>query len=312
MTGSSGWLGQTLVPRLRRDGHHVVGLDVRPGPFTSIVASVADRMSVERAISADAIDTVVHSAALHKPDIGRASASAFVSVNVVGTLNLLEVAVAGGVTRFVFTSTTSLMISHDIRAGLEGGAKRAAWITEDLPFLEPRNIYGATKLAAEHLCRLASRDRGLPLVILRTSRFFPEEDDMAHAIEQSSENTKANEFLFRRLTVDDAAEAHVVALARVPALGFGPFIISSPTPFEPEDCRELIVDAPSVVARYFPSYPHIYARRGWSMFKSIDRVYSSKRAEEQLGFRCGTRILDRSWRACDDRFIGCSPDCCRR
>ena len=178
------------------------------------------------------------------------------------------------------------MISHDIRAGLAGGATRATWITEDVPFLEPRNIYGATKLAAEHLCRLASRERGLPLVVLRTSRFFPEEDDMAHAIEHCSDNTKANEFLYRRLTVEDAAEAHVVGLARAPALGFGLFIISAPTPFQPEDCEELIVDAPSVVARYFPHYPDIYARRGWSMFKSIDRVYSSKRAEEQLGFRC--------------------------
>ena len=39
---------------------------------------------------------------------------------------------------------------------------------------------------------------------------------MAHAIVQSGENTKANEFLFRRLTVEDAAEAHVVALDRAP------------------------------------------------------------------------------------------------
>ena len=31
VTGSSGWLGQTLVPRLERDGHRVVGLDPEPG-----------------------------------------------------------------------------------------------------------------------------------------------------------------------------------------------------------------------------------------------------------------------------------------
>ena len=118
---------------------------------------------------------------------------------------------------------------------------------------------------------------------------------MAHAIEQSDENTKANEFLFRRLTVEDAAEAHVAALERAPALGFAQFIISAPTPFRPADCEELIVDAPSVVARYFPEYRAIYQRRGWSMFQSIDRVYCSRRAEEQLRFRCRTgfaEILD--------------------
>ena len=43
VTGSSGWLGQTLVPRLVRDGHRVVGLDPEPGLTTEIVGSVVDR-----------------------------------------------------------------------------------------------------------------------------------------------------------------------------------------------------------------------------------------------------------------------------
>ena len=58
---------------------------------------------------------------------------------------------------------------------------------------------------------------------------------MAHAIEQSDENTKANELLFRRLSVEDAAEAHVVALEKAPAIGFDTFVVSAPTPFSP--CR---------------------------------------------------------------------------
>jgi UDP-glucose 4-epimerase len=292
LTGSSGWLGQTLAPRLRRDGHHVIGLDVRPGPNTAVVASVADRAVIERTIAAEGIDAIVHAAALHKPDIIRYPSADFVAVNVHGTLNLLEAAVAAKVERFVFTSTTSLMISREIRAGR---LARAVWIDEDMARLEPRNIYGVTKLSAEHLCRMTAQEHGLPVVVLRTGRFFPEEDDMAHAIEQSEENTKTNEFLYRRLTVEDAAEAHVAALARAPQVGFGTYIVCAPTPFRPEDCDELIVDAPAVVARYFPDYPALYARRGWTMFRSIDRVYSARRAEEELGFRCGTgfrEVLD--------------------
>jgi UDP-glucose 4-epimerase len=288
LTGSSGWLGATLAPRLKRDGHDVVGLDVRPGPHTAHVGSIADRALVERVMGTEAIQGVVHAGALHKPDIARRPAGDFVAVNVQGTLNLLEAAVAAGADRFVLTSTTSLMISGRIRAGRDGGAERAAWITEDLQPLEPRNIYGVTKLAAEHLCRMTFEAQGLPVVILRTGRFFPEADDMAHVIEQSDANTKANEFLFRRLTVEDAAEAHVAALERAPALGFREFIVAAPTPFRPEDGAALIVDAPSVVARYFPEYREIYRRRGWSMFRSIDRVYDSRRAEVELGFRCRT------------------------
>jgi len=290
VTGSSGWLGQTLVPRLLRDGHTVVGLDPEAGPTTAIVGSVVDRALVRHIIRDHGIDAVVHAAARHKPHIETHDNSEFVAVNVQGTLNLLEEAVADGsrVDRFVFTSTTSLMISQRIRDGRGGGAKEALWIDETLSPLEPRNIYGVTKRAAEELCRLFHHLHRLPILVLRTSRFFPEEDDMAHAIVQSGENTKANEFLFRRLTVEDAAEAHVVALARARDLGFDTFIISSMTPFSPSDGRELIADAPAVVARYFPDYRTLYERRGWTMFDSIDRVYDASKAARKLGFVCKT------------------------
>ena len=295
VTGSSGWLGQTLVPRLRRDGHAVVGLDPEPGATTDAVGSVVDRTLVRDLIRDRGITAIVHAAARHKPHIETHDNSEFVAVNVQGTLNLLEEAIEARVDRFIFTSTTSLMISQKIRDGRAGGAGEAVWIDETLAPLQPRNIYGVTKFAAEELCRLFHHLHSLPVVVLRTSRFFPEEDDMAHAIVQSAENTKANEFLFRRLTVEDVAESHVVALARAPELGFDCFIVSAMTPFAPADCRELLVDAPSVVARYFPDYRAKYARRGWTMFASIDRVYDASRASRVLGFRCKTgfrEILD--------------------
>jgi UDP-glucose 4-epimerase len=297
VTGSSGWLGQTLVPRLARDGHRVVGVDPDPSPATEVVGSVVDRALVHRIIRDNGIEAIVHAAARHKPHIETHDNSEFVAVNVQGTLNLLEEAVAEGskVDRFVFTSTTSLMISQRIRDGKAGGAREAMWIDETLSPLEPRNIYGVTKRSAEELCRLFNHLHRLPIVILRTARFFPEEDDMAHAIAQSGENTKANEFLFRRLSVEDAAEAHVAALAGAPKVGFDTFIISAMTPFSRSDCRELIVDAPSVAARYFPDYREKYARRGWTMFESIDRVYDAGKAKRELGFVCKTgfrEVLD--------------------
>jgi nucleoside-diphosphate-sugar epimerase len=283
LTGSSGWLGRFLAPRLREEGHHVTGLDVAPGTDTDVLGSVADRALVDRIFAERGIEAVIHSGALHKPDIVRYPRQAFVDVNVTGTLNLLEAAAAAGNDRFVFTSTTSLMVSEALHAGRIG---RAAWMTEDYGPLEPRNIYGATKLAAEQLCRLAHREQGLAICILRTSRFFPEEDDTQRR--PSGPNIKANEFLNRRLTVEDAAEAHVAALAKAPELGFGTFIVSAPPPFSPEDCEELAVDAKAVVARHFPEAPDLYGRAGWTLPERIDRVYVPAAAEALLGFRART------------------------
>src|SRR5215475_15034441 len=190
VTGSSGWLGQTLVPRLRRDGHDVAGIDPLPAPTTRVVGSIADRALVRRTLRDFGVEAVIHAGARHKPHVATHPASEFVAVNVQGTLNLLEESVAPGSTvdRFVFTSTTSLMISQKIRDGKSGGAKEAMWIDETLSPLEPRNIYGVTKRAAEELCRLFHHLHRLPMLVLRTSRFFPEEDDMAHEIPQSGDN----------------------------------------------------------------------------------------------------------------------------
>jgi nucleoside-diphosphate-sugar epimerase len=286
LTGSSGWLGRFLAPRLRAAGHEVTGLDVAPGADTDILGSVADRPLVDRIFIERGIEAAIHAGALHKPDIVRYPESEFHAVNVEGTRNLLDAAVAAGNDRFLFTSTTSLMVSEKVRAGRAGGATRAFWMDEDFGPPAPRNVYGVTKLAAERLCREAHERHGLPVLILRTGRFFPEDDDTHRT--PSGENLKANELLHRRLTVEDAARAHVVALERAPALGFDTFILSAPPPFVPADCEQLIADAAAVIARYFPEAPDLYAARGWSLPPIIERVYDPSRAERMMGFRCRT------------------------
>jgi UDP-glucose 4-epimerase len=283
LTGSSGWLGRFLAPMLRGEGHIVIGLDVAPGIETQIIGSVADRATVDRAFAEHGVEAVIHGGALHKPDIVRYPAQAFVDVNVSGTLNLLEAAKAAGHDRFVFTSTTSLMISQAIR---DEAGDAAVWLDEASGPIEPRNIYGVTKFAAEQLCRLAHLNDGLNCVVLRTSRFFPEEDDTHRAL--SGENMKANELLHRRLTVEDAARAHIAALEKAPEVGFGTLIVSAPTPFARAECTALRRDAAAVIARHFPDAAALYARRGWQLPAHIGRVYDAGLAERVLGFRCET------------------------
>jgi UDP-glucose 4-epimerase len=278
VTGSAGHLGEALVRVLRADGHAVVGLDLLPSPRTDVVGSVADPEVVREAIAG--ADGVLHAATLHKPHVDSHTRQAFVDTNVTGTLTLLEAAVAAGVSRFVFTSTTSAFG----RALVPPPGAPAAWIDEQVA-PRPKNVYGATKVAAEDLCELIHRDHGLPVLVLRTSRFFPEEDDRAEVrAAYPAANAKVNELLYRRADLSDVVEAHRLALERAPELGFGRYIISATTPLRPADLAQLRTDAPAVVARLFPQVPALYERLGWRMFDEIERVYDNTRARRDLGW----------------------------
>jgi UDP-glucose 4-epimerase len=278
ITGSAGHLGEALARVLGAEGHEIVGLDLLASPFTDVVGSVADRDLVRGAVRG--ADAVLHAATLHKPHVGTHPRAAFVETNVTGTLTLLEEAVAAGVGRFVFTSTTSAFG----RALTPGPGAPAAWITEAVAPV-PRNVYGVTKTAAEDLCELVHRDHGLPCLILRTSRFFPEADDRDDVRDAYDDaNVKVNELLYRRVDLEDVVTAHLRALDRAPELGFGRYIVSATTPFTRADVAALHADAPAVVARLFPGYERVYAERGWTMLPAIDRVYDNARARRDLGW----------------------------
>jgi UDP-glucose 4-epimerase len=279
VTGSAGHLGEALVRTLTSLNHEVVGLDVRDAPFTTRRGSVLDRACVRLCMSG--VQTVFHAAALHKPHIASHSRQDFVDTNVTGTLNLLEEAVATGVQSFVFTSTTSIFGD----ALVPPAGAPAVWITEDVTPIA-KNIYGATKAAAEDLCRLFHRNHGLACIMLRTSRFFPEADDDALVRRSYADaNLKANEYLFRRVDLEDAVSAHLLAAKHAPTIGFRRYIISATTPFLPEDLPDLRSDAVLAVRGRVPGYEAEYRRRGWRMFPSIDRVYVNRRARNELGWQ---------------------------
>lgn len=279
VTGSAGHLGEALMRTLHDGQHEVVGIDIAPSPFTREVGSIADRAFVARVMNG--VDAVIHTATLHKPHVLTHTRQDFVDTNISGTLNLLEEAVAQRVKSFVFTSTTSVF--GDAMAPPAG--EPAVWVTEDLK-PKPKNIYGVTKTAAEDLCELFYRDHGLASIVLRTSRFFPEDDDEPAKRDNFNDNNmKLVEYLYRRVDIEDAVAAHLLAIEKASAIGFGRYIITATTPFTVADLPDLNVNAPSVVARYFPGYDAVFATRGWKMFPKIDRVYVNAHAREALGWQ---------------------------
>ena len=278
VTGSAGHLGEALMRMLRAIQIDAIGMDVLASPFTDVVGSISDRPAVARSMRG--VTAVLHSATLHKPHVTSHNRQSFIDVNVTGTLNLLEEAVAQRVEAFIYTSTTSTF--GDALTPPRGAP--AAWITEDVVPI-PKNIYGVTKVAAEDLCQLFFRNESLPCLVLRTSRFFPEEDDVLEKRQAfDEENLKVNELLYRRVDIEDVVSAHLCALDKVGTLGFGRYIISATTPFTRDDAAGLGRDAPGVLLRYVPEYAEVFAARGWSMLPALDRVYDNERARRLLGW----------------------------
>lgn len=279
VTGSAGHLGEGLARILKAQRYEVIGIDILASSFTTHVGSITDRDFVKSCL--DGVEAVFHTATLHKPHVATHSMQEFVDTNITGTLNLLQESVTAGVGAFVFTSTTSVF--GDALEPKEGAP--AAWITEDVTPV-PKNIYGVTKAAAEDLCQLFFRNHGLPCIVLRTSRFFPEEDDNRKARNAYvDENLKANEFLFRRVELEDAVNAHILAAKKAKEIGFGKYIISATTPFMRGHATYLRNNALWVVQGLVPEYVEEYERRGWKMFQGIDRIYVNEKARKELGWR---------------------------
>lgn len=276
VTGSAGHLGEALMRSLP---HQLVGVDRLASAFTQRVGDLADAAFVDQCCQG--VEVILHTATLHKPHVATHSRQDFVDTNITGTLNLLEAARKHGCRGLVFTSTTSVFGA----ALTPAAGNPATWITEEVKPI-PKNIYGVTKRAAEDLCELFSRSFGLPTLVLRTSRFFPEADDNPERRNGFDDlNLKVNEFLYRRVEVEDVVEAHRLAAEKVGRIDFGRYIISATTPFGPEHLERLGHDAPAVVAELFPHYPELFAQRGWKMLPTLDRVYVNELARRELGWQ---------------------------
>ena len=262
LTGSSGRIGGAIAALLATR-HELVGMDLRPGPRTTVLGDVAARGDLQALL--DGCDAVVHTASLHAPHVGMVDDAEFRRVNVSGTRALLEAAVRAGVRRFVYTSTTSVYGDAMCVPG------EAAWVSESLA-PRPRDIYDETKLEAERACAEAAA-QGLACTALRMSRCFPEREDLV-----------ATYRLYRGVDARDVAQAHALALS-APLRGFGAYNISAPSPFRRDDAAALAHDAAAVIGRHFPWAAAAYARRGWRLPARVDRVYVIDAAREALGYR---------------------------
>lgn len=260
LTGSSGRLGRAIFNALARD-NEILGIDRSPFSTTHLVGDFADASVLRDALAG--ADAIIHSAALHAPHVGNVSDDEFRRVNVEGTRLLGEAALAAGVKRLVFTSTTALY-GHAVVPGC------CMWIDETTE-PQPRSIYHRTKLAAEKILEsMAGPD--LQVRILRMSRSFPEPGNVMAAYR-----------LHRGIDIRDVADAHAAAL-RNGGDHFQRHIVSAGTLFEREDCGDLAINAASVIRLRAPALAAEFERRKWPLPQTIDRIYASTSTATVLGW----------------------------
>jgi UDP-glucose 4-epimerase len=259
--------------------HEVAGFDRSPSSTVEYTGDIGDVDLLREALQG--VDAVVHTAALHAPQVGFLSDAEFKRINVDATRGLAEMAIEAGVSQIVFTSTTALY----------GSASRnpqaAVWVDEQLK-PQPKTIYHSSKLAAERLLETVANENEIAVTVLRMSRCFPEPAPLMAAYR-----------LHRGIDARDVADAHALALQKkLP--GFQKFVISGATPFRPGDTEELKSDAAPVLARRAPELVEAFEQRRWRLPETIDRIYSPALAMERLswqpkyGFMEVIKMLDES------------------
>ena len=174
VTGGAGFIGSHVADRLLREGWQVTAFDnfdpyydpeqkrrnvawatSQPG-YALVEADVRDASAVERAFAAAQPDVVVHLAARAGVRTSIADPRAYVEVNELGGLNVLEASRALGRVPVVYASTSSAY-----------GDSRAIPFTEDDAAITPLSPYAASKRSGELMARALHEVHGLPIAILR-------------------------------------------------------------------------------------------------------------------------------------------------
>src|SRR5271157_960223 len=163
VTGGAGYIGSTVAKELLQAGHKVVVFDnlsrghrqAVPKNAELVVGELADHDAVEHLFQLHGFDAVMHFAALIEAGESMKAPETFFRNNTANALTLLEVMLAAGVKRFVFSST----------AALYGNPKRTPIEEDDL--LHPTNAYGESKLLVERMLAWLHQIHGLRYASLR-------------------------------------------------------------------------------------------------------------------------------------------------
>jgi nucleoside-diphosphate-sugar epimerase len=272
VTGGAGRLGRYAVKALATR-HDVVSADLadvtKPG---QVHLDVTDLRAVRDVVTAK-FDVIVHLAALDYDT--HAEPDRFVSVNTLGTWNVLQASAEAGLRRVIACSSIAALGLHEMRQG---------WVPQSLPVDEdhdtrPAEAYSVSKLIIEEMAKSFVRLHSLDVMCLRpVAIVFPEE----LATFMRTVDPKLNT-LFDYVGVDDVAQALVAAVERR-WTGYQQLILSAADSAHDEPTLDWYEQAVGPLPDDVD--------RAWYAANPRASIFSSQRAKTILGWKPGSSFAD--------------------
>lgn len=142
VTGSSGFVGRAIMARLTAAGKSAIGLDPRPSPTAHVTDDLSHRARLRDLIARENVTHIIHAGGVSGPMVMADDPAGVIAINVTGSMNLLNEAIAGGVTTFVYCSSVAAI----------GNYYEPEPVGEDYP-MRPTSTYGHSKAAMDHVLR---------------------------------------------------------------------------------------------------------------------------------------------------------------
>jgi UDP-glucuronate 4-epimerase len=310
LTGAAGFIGSHLAQRLLADGRRVVWLDnfcdfydpaakrqnveaIAAGPgadrFALVEADICDRPAVDAAFAEHRPGHVIHIAAMAgvRPSIEKPAL--YTRVNLDGTVNLLDAAVAARSRRFLFASSSSVY-----------GNNPKVPFAEHHPVDHPISPYAATKRSGELICHAYHHLHGMAIACLRFFTVFGprQRPDLAIArflelarddkpIPMFGDGTNSRDYTY----IDDIVDGVVAAFDRIDQHGFRIWNLGGSKPVALSD---MIATIGRVVGRQPRIMPHPMQPG------DVDRTWAdTTRIQAELDYRPAVEFEDgvrRQWR----------------
>jgi UDP-glucose 4-epimerase len=282
VTGSSGFLGNAAMKLLAQNEHHAIGLDPQPSSTTQILDDLSDRQKLNGLLAREKVTHIIHAGGVSGPMVMADDPLGIISINVVGSLNLLRASMETGVKTFVYCSSISAL----------GNFYENTPVEEDYP-LRPTSAYGASKAAMDIVLRGLWGRVPLDLCSLRFTAIYGPGRQTVFTVEKIiSAALAGNVARIEPLTdwpyiyIDDAAQAAVSACFSAGRKQFS-YYIAHPEKVTPDDIAVAAAAAGKPV-RIETDSSKPTAARGPVDTKAATRDFGFR---AKVGYREGVRRL---------------------